>query len=238
MAESLLEPHGSSAIEDIDSVHLLGRALHRMRNMMMSVRGYAELIACGEGDRAQQRRWAERIVEQLDRLEGMHTRLDAAQLGRHATGVQSLGMVVRAAIERSRQRTAGALSVQFETHRDILIEGEGEALREALSVLLDNAHEAQVEVGMNQPVRVMLATERAGDWRLEIEDTGCGLPASAIDRLGQPFFTRKPGHLGLGLYLSRTLLARHGLSLELGSAPRGGTVATIRGRIHPSGGER
>ena len=62
VAESLLEPHGSSAIEDIDSVHLLGRALHRMRNMMMSVRGYAELIVHGEADGGLQRRWAERIV--------------------------------------------------------------------------------------------------------------------------------------------------------------------------------
>lgn len=238
MVETLLEARSVTAVDDVDSVRLLGRALHRMRNMMMSVRGYAELIACGEGDRALQRRWAGRIVEQLDRLESMHARLDGAQARRQASGVQSLGMVVRAAIERSRQRETVGFEVELALHGDILIEGEGEALREALSALLDNAHEAQVEANVESPLRVTLHTERAGEWALEIEDAGTGLADSAIDRLGQPFFTRKPGHLGLGLYLSRTLLARHGLSLELGSAPGGGTVATIRGRIHPSGGER
>lgn len=238
MVETLLEARSTAGVDDVDSVHLLGRALHRMRNMMMSVRGYAELIACGEGDRLLQRRWAERIVEQLDRLESMHARLDGAQARRQASGIQSLGMVVRAAVERSRQRDRATFAVELDLHGDVLLEGEGEALREAVSALLDNAHEAQVEAGCELPIRVRLVTQGTDDWTLEIEDAGPGLPASVLERMGQPFFTRKPGHVGLGLYLSRTLLARHGLSLELGSAPRGGTVATIRGRIHPSGGER
>lgn len=238
MVETLLEPREGTIADEHDSVHLLGRALHRMRNMMMSVRGYAELIACGEGDRSLQQRWAERIVEQLDRLEGMHQRVDGAQARRQASGLQSLGMVVRAAVERSRQRGGGQTAVELDLTPDVLVEGEGEALREALSALLDNAFEAQLESGARTPVRVGLVTTDALSWTLTIEDAGPGLAATTDGRIGQPFFTRKPGHLGLGLFLSKTLLARHGMSLQLEIAPRGGTVATIRGRIHPSGGER
>lgn len=238
MVETLLEAGEPRAITSPDEVHLLGRALHRMRNMMMSVRGYAELIARGEGDDVLRRRWAERIVDQLDRLESMHARLDGAQARRGDRSPQSLSMVVRAAVERSRQRFDEDLEIDLDLDGDILVEGEGEALREAVSALIDNALEAHRDAGVIDAVCVRFDPEGTDGWALHVSDRGEGLSAPVSERVGQPFFTRKAGHLGLGLYLSRTLLTRHGLSLELANDRDGGTVATIRGRKNPSGGER
>lgn len=40
---------------------------------------------------------------------------------------------------------------------------------------------------------------------LELSDNGVGLPADALDRMFEPFFTTHPAGTGLGLYLSREL---------------------------------
>jgi len=46
------------------------------------------------------------------------------------------------------------------------------------------------------------------DVRLQIRDTGCGIPPEAQRHLFEPFRTRKPRGTGLGLFLSRTFMRR------------------------------
>jgi two-component system sensor histidine kinase RegB len=50
-----------------------------------------------------------------------------------------------------------------------------------------------------------------------------------LERAGEPFFTTKaPGQgMGLGLFLTRAVLARLGGNLELTSVPGGGTTAVL-----------
>ncbi|HYD49622.1 MAG TPA: ATP-binding protein, partial [Terriglobales bacterium] len=68
-----------------------------------------------------------------------------------------------------------------------------------------------------------------GQLHLEIRDRGRGMSAEVIDRLGEPFFTTKEaGHgMGLGLFLSRSILDRMGGRLEIESRPGHGTLATV-----------
>jgi len=60
---------------------------------------------------------------------------------------------------------------------------------------------------------------------VEIRDFGQGL--NATDAPLQPGISDKPGGMGLGLYLARTILARHGASLTLQAAPDQGTLIRI-----------
>jgi PAS domain S-box-containing protein len=55
----------------------------------------------------------------------------------------------------------------------------------------------------------------AGDVRLQIRDTGCGIPAEFQKHLFEPFRTRKPRGTGLGLYLSRQFMRRFGGDVRL-----------------------
>ena len=77
-------------------------------------------------------------------------------------------------------------------------------------------------------VRVRARAE-AGRRGISIEDDGPGIPRELRERVLEPFFTTKPAGegTGLGLALSRAIVAQHGGSLELEFPDRGGTVATL-----------
>ncbi|HEY4450012.1 MAG TPA: ATP-binding protein [Solirubrobacteraceae bacterium] len=63
----------------------------------------------------------------------------------------------------------------------------------------------------------------AGEGWLSVEDTGPGVPYAYRDVVFEHGFSEKPGGTGLGLYISREVLSREGMSLGLAdpSADRG-----------------
>jgi two-component system sensor kinase FixL len=52
--------------------------------------------------------------------------------------------------------------------------------------------------------------EAAGDVHMSVRDFGSGIESSLMDRLFDPFVTTKADGLGLGLSISRTIIAAHG----------------------------
>jgi two-component system sensor histidine kinase RegB len=65
--------------------------------------------------------------------------------------------------------------------------------------------------------------------RIEIFDQGLGMSPEVLAHAGEPFFTTKqPGEgMGLGLFLTRSLLEQLGGRLELAPHSPRGTVATL-----------
>jgi len=64
--------------------------------------------------------------------------------------------------------------------------------------------------------------------RLTIADTGHGIPPDLLPKLTEPFFTTKPGHMGLGLAISHEIATRHGGRLVLANrTDERGAAATI-----------
>jgi len=65
--------------------------------------------------------------------------------------------------------------------------------------------------------------------RIEVEDTGTGIPADLLGRIFDPFFTSKEQGKGTGLGLSTALaiVRGHGGSLEVASVPGEGTTFTM-----------
>jgi signal transduction histidine kinase len=71
------------------------------------------------------------------------------------------------------------------------------------------------------------ARESAGQVEVRIDDDGRGLAADHPGEI-RPFYTTRPGGLGLGLPLARKIVLLHGGSLELaGRTPTGARVLVL-----------
>ncbi len=66
---------------------------------------------------------------------------------------------------------------------------------------------------------------------LSVTDDGPGFPAEILDRIGEPYMTRRGGQpgggLGLGLFIAKTLLERSGAKIEFRNAGGAGKGAMV-----------
>jgi signal transduction histidine kinase len=58
-----------------------------------------------------------------------------------------------------------------------------------------------------------------------VRDSGIGLDAQMVDQMFDAFFTTKPGGMGIGLSISRTIVEAHGG--RLWATPNDGPGATV-----------
>jgi two-component system sensor histidine kinase RegB len=77
-------------------------------------------------------------------------------------------------------------------------------------------------------VRV-LVRDQGQEAQIAVEDGGSGMPASVLQRIGEPFFTTKqPGRgMGLGVFLVRAFVESQGGELRIESKPGVGTSARM-----------
>ena len=74
---------------------------------------------------------------------------------------------------------------------------------------------------------------------LTVEDTGPGLTTIGDpDQIFDPFVTTKPGGMGLGLAISRTIVEDHGGTLRVVKTDARGTTFEIALPIRPAGAAR
>jgi two-component system sensor histidine kinase RegB len=103
--------------------------------------------------------------------------------------------------------------------------GPPRALGDALRGLLKNAIQASPA---EASVRLWMGADD-GKVRVAVIDQGRGMPPDVLQRAGEPFFTTKvPGEgMGLGLFLTRTLVDQLGGEFTIASRPGVGTEARI-----------
>jgi signal transduction histidine kinase len=84
-------------------------------------------------------------------------------------------------------------------------------LQQVLLNLILNAAEAMTTTPINSRKAWLAATtETGGAVRFSIRDAGTGIPSQLIDHVFEPFVTTKAQGLGLGLSISRAIVAAHG----------------------------
>lgn len=105
-----------------------------------------------------------------------------------------------------------------------LLQGDHEQLRQVWLNLASNALEAMGGGG----TLVVRSRESGGDQVVvEFVDSGPGIAAEDLPRVGQPFFTTKRGGTGLGLAIAQRIVERHGGTLTFESTPGRGTTARV-----------
>ncbi len=76
--------------------------------------------------------------------------------------------------------------------------------------LMSNALDALLDRSETTRKIALTVSQRGTDILIELDDSGPGVGADISARIFDPFVTTKPGGMGLGLTISRTLLRSHG----------------------------
>jgi signal transduction histidine kinase/HAMP domain-containing protein len=107
-----------------------------------------------------------------------------------------------------------------------IVTGDRIQLQQVILNLLRNAADAMVDVH-DRPRQLRIRTEpETGDRvRLTVRDAGVGLPAHSRDSLFNAFYTTKSGGMGIGLFVSRSIIERH--QGRLWAEPNDGPGATF-----------
>lgn len=109
------------------------------------------------------------------------------------------------------------------------IKGDPAQIEQVLRNLVVNASHAMERAPAR---RMYLGLHGSDDGRyvmFTVRDTGCGISPENLERMFQPFFTTKPEGkgTGLGLPIVKTILDRHGATLQVDSAVGEGTTFRI-----------
>ncbi|HZB93961.1 MAG TPA: ATP-binding protein [Stellaceae bacterium] len=115
-----------------------------------------------------------------------------------------------------------------------LVEGDRVQLQQVVLNLIVNAVQA-MEAVADEPREVLVATRRAepDGVLVAIEDSGSGLAPDSVDRMFTPFYTTKPGGLGMGLSICRSIVEAHGGRLWASARQPRGTVFQFTVPAHP-----
>ncbi len=108
------------------------------------------------------------------------------------------------------------------------LQGLAGELKQVISNLIANAADA---VNQNGTIKVKLACNDAAEGQtieLTIEDDGSGIAAEHQERLFEPFFTTKKDiGTGLGLWVAKEIVVRHGGRIEVRSRDASGTSGAV-----------
>lgn len=134
--------------------------------------------------------------------------------------IDSVAMILK-------HRLEGRIELEIAVDEGDAIECYPSLLNQALMNLIANAIEA---LPAPKSGRIAVRAQQSGDaYRIEVTDTGPGIPERVRERIFEPFFTTKAVGQGTGLGLSITysIVERHGGTLKVHCPEEGGTVMTV-----------
>lgn len=209
---------------------------HEVNQPVAAIRSYADNAAAllDRGDAGAVKENLASIAGLTMRIGGITQELRAfSRKGTDEIGPTSLADVIDGGllVLGGRIREQG---VAFECETpgpDLKAYGKLIRLEQVLVNLLQNALEV---LSGRADGRIRIATTSAGDRVcLSVEDNGPGIEPEVAEGLFTPFNTSKPRGLGLGLVISKDIVAEFGGRLELTRTGDSGTLFTIQLRKAP-----
>ena len=196
--------------------------VHDFRNPMSSLRLDAQMLEkeAARGAEARAERLAGlagRMRHTLDRMEKVFQEfLALARPGEAAPERLDLGACAKECVEMLAPRfEASGVAAELQTPPEaLIIRASAPAVKRALLNVLVNAVQHAGAGG-----RVVVAGDRANARaRLDVTDTGPGIPKADRERVFEMFYTTRPQGTGLGLFLARTAIEKNGGTLVVAEA--------------------
>ena len=223
------------ALQTSDRLASVGRLAatiaHEINNPLAAVTNLV-FLAKLNSEESETRELLGRAEEELGRVAQLTKQTLGFFRGTTGAASQSLAELVQplVGLYSSRARNKN-IKVSVEIKQDPAVYCVPSEIRQVVSNLLNNSIEA-VEVGGSVKIRISAARERSGAGspgaRLTIADSGCGIPTGIRKHLFEPFFTTKTDvGTGLGLWISKTIVEKHGGSIRLRSRTTPDSSGTV-----------
>ncbi|WP_312521588.1 ATP-binding protein [Anaerospora sp.] len=196
---------------------------HEIRNPLTTVRGYLQRMSLKAPDKLQDA--FQLMITELDHSNAIISQfLFLARNKSINRKWQNLNTIISAlahTLELEANLADQTLCLRLGNIPDMLLDEQ--EIAKLLVCLCNNALEAS-----SAKHCITISTSVEGNKGiLSVSDTGCGMPDEVVERLGTPFFTTKPGGIGLGLAVCYSIAARHNLTIDVQSSPRGTTVSVF-----------
>ncbi len=142
-----------------------------------------------------------------------------------------LGQVIQGAVELlAYELRSNGVAISVEVAPDVpVLWADAHQLHQVFVNLINNAHHAMRR--QERPKRIAVTARLVADdrVRVEVRDTGPGIPPELQRRVFEAFFTTKPQGegTGLGLSLCANIIREHGGRLALESTPGDGATFSI-----------
>ncbi len=219
----------------------LDAVTHELKTPLSSFRLGLETLGRHELAREQRSEFLGRMGEDLDRLESTVAQVLAAARAEEGTRARDrrqtvdLPALLAGHVEELRARHhLDRDAVALDATGAIRVRGDAAELGLVFRNLLENAFKYS-----RDPVRIRVAVAEARDGRVRVEiaDDGIGIPGHELERIFQRFHRagrdvqRQAAGLGLGLFVVRTLLRKHGgriVALSEGVGRGSRFVVTLR----------
>ena len=203
LQEQLIQSEKMSAIGQ-----LVSGVAHELNNPLAGISAFAQLLLAEKKFPPDQRTAAETIYSEARRASRIVQNLLTFARQHKAEKVPTtINQVLDDTLElRGYELRVRGIDVRRE-YDDSLADTMADAhqLQQVFLNLITNAEQA-MEQRDGHHHRLTVRTRRNGEAvRIEVEDTGGGIPANLIERIFNPFFTTKPTGSGTGLGLSISL---------------------------------
>ncbi|HEU4369086.1 MAG TPA: ATP-binding protein [Methylomirabilota bacterium] len=207
---------------------LVAGVAHELNNPLTVLIGTADMIEAGapEPVREHVRLMREAINSALYVVRGLLT--FGRQMPLEKTRVD-LGELT----EKVLALTFGELHVaEVKVRKDVArglppVWGDANQLQQVLVNLVTNAKQAMADVEGERRLCIAVHHATPDRVRIQVEDTGPGIPADTISKVFDPFVTTKSDGTGLGLSISYGIVREHGGTLTVDSPVGRGATFTI-----------
>jgi two-component system NtrC family sensor kinase len=206
---------------------------HEFNNLLTPIISYSQ-YALQKDDPALLRTAVEKSLKSAQRLTSFSEKI----LGLAAD--QSMGAVstsLRPLIDDAlaclvRDLSKDSITLTVDVPDDLMIHVHPASLQQVIFNLVLNARQAMLD----RPGRLTLSARKADDRSIELDisDTGCGIKASDLPKLFEPFYSTKRhapredrGGVGLGLHICKRLMTEQHGDIRVSSRPGAGTTFTL-----------
>ena len=209
MNNFLLSANERLKVHDLMQKEFLNIASHEMKTPTQTILLHSNLLSINS---ALGHESIEAIIRNATRLQKLVndildiTRIESKSLKLNKERLNLNEIIVPVLEEYSSQVDSGRLTIQYEASCNIYAHGDKARITQVISNLLDNA------IKFTKEGFISISTTPIDDdyVLVSITDTGPGIDSKVFPRIFDKFVTKSEHGIGLGLYISKSIIEAHG----------------------------